>query len=238
MPVRRPRRRRRGAPTPIFSATSWTVKPMNTFLCDRRRDGHGIRHHDRRVGTLFSEKPARRRADARSPCAGVRRAGEKGDARTGTDPRTEFRGDAERHFDGRSGRLGQPLGHAAARSACAGERAGRRAVRENERFVSGAGAFVPARRAGRGRLPELRLRAGAHQRTRRPLFADSRRFASGLFGPDGRLRTGADSGQHDRAGRGAARRRFGAVRLVGHRRHDQRHHQRNLRAIRRNWRIR
>ena len=91
--------------------------------------------------------------------------------------------------------------------------------------MSGAGAFVPARRAGRGRLSELRLRAGAHQRTRRPLFADSRRFASGLFGPDGRLRTGADSGQHDRAGRGAARRRFGAVRFVGHRRHDQRHHQ-------------
>ena len=172
-----------------------------------------------------SEKPARRRADARSPCAGLRRAGEKGDARTGTDPRTEFRGGAERHFDGRSGRLGQPLGHAAARSPCAGERAGRRAVRENERFVSGAGAFVPARRAGRGRLSELRLRAGAHQRTRRPLFADSRRFASGLFGPDGRLRTGADSGQHDRAGRGAARRRFGAVRFVGHRRHDQRHYQ-------------
>ena len=46
-----------------------------------------------------------------------------------------------------------------------------------------------------------------------------------FFGPDGRLRTGADSGQHDRAGRGAARRRFGAVRFVGHRRHDQRHHQ-------------
>ena len=90
----------------------------------------------------------------------------------GTDPRTEFRGDAERHFDGRSGRLGQPLGHAAARSACAGERAGRRAVRENERFVSGAGAFVPARRAGRGRLPELRLRAGTHQRSGRPLFAN------------------------------------------------------------------
>mgnify|MGYP000352725150 CR=1 FL=1 len=46
-----------------------------------------------------------------------------------------------------------------------------------------------------------------------------------VFSADGRIRPGTDPGQHDRAGRGAARRRLGAVRVVGHRRHDQRHYE-------------
>ena len=96
---------------------------------------------------------------------------------------------------------------------------------EKTNAVPGTGAVVPARRACRGRLPELRLHAGAHQRSRRPLFADPGRFAPGILGPDGRIRPGADPGQHDRACRSAARRRFGAVRVVGHRRHDQRHYE-------------
>ena len=192
---------------------------------DHRRDGHGIRYHDRRFGALFPEKPARGRADARSPRVGLCLADAAGDASTRTDGRTEFRGGAERHLDGRGGRVGQPFRPAAPGGACSGERAGRRVVREDQRLVPGTGAVVPARRACRGRLPELRLHAGAHQRSRRPLFADPGRFAPGILGPDGRIRPGADPGQHDRACRSAARRRFGAVRVVGHRRHDQRHYE-------------
>ena len=48
--------------------------------------------------------------------------------------------------------------------------------------MPGTGAVVPARRACRGRLPELRLHAGAHQRPRRPLFADPGRINKGGHG--------------------------------------------------------
>lgn len=51
------------------------------------------------------------------------------------------------------------------------------------------------------------------------------RLAAALLGPQRRLRSRTDSRQHDRARGGDPRRRIGALRRVGHRRHDQHHHQ-------------
>ena len=54
------------------------------------------------------------------------------------------------------------------------------------------------------------------------ILVDSHPVFSALSGV---YRTGADSGQHDRPRRGDARRRLGTLRLLGHRRYDQHHHQ-------------
>ena len=136
----------------------------------------------------------------RDACPGLCHAAETDRAAGARDPGSQLQGGARRHCDGRSGRLGQPHRHPAPRSALAGERAQRRSLREDQRVVLGRRAPLPAGRTRGGRLPELRIHAGAHQRTRRPLFPDTYELG----------------------------RPFGPLRLVGHRRHDQHHHARTL----------
>ena len=196
-------------------------------LRHRRGGRHDFRHHDRCHGTLLSEEPAARRHRDRGADARLRSRASAGPYPCGRVARGQFRDRRKRHRHGSGRGVGQPQRHAPPRGPGPGQRARRRAVREDQCRLPGGGPEFPARRARGGRLPELRLRPGAHQRPRRPLLADSDRLASHLLVARGRLRPGADPGQHDRTRGGAARRRLGALRRLGHRRHDQRHHARS-----------
>jgi len=186
---------------------------------------HDHRHHDRCERALFPEESADGHYHRRGPHDELRSRAPRSNAKKRTVPRTQLRNHGKRNYHGRRSRLGQPQRNHASQSPGLGERPRPQNFRQHQFGLSGPGTRVPARRTRRGRLPELRFHAGAHQRARRTLFTDPRRFASRLLGTLGRLWTGADSGQHDRPRRGDARRRLGTLRLLGHRRYDQHHHQ-------------
>ena len=195
-------------------------------LHHHHRQGNDDRHHDRRLGPLPAGQPAGRTTAHRRGAVGrlqIRRT--ERHARRPLHHGTEFRtGRAGRRRRRSGGRDRPQLGHPQG-DAVAGQHSQQQAVRTNKRRHAGRRSEFPAGRARRGRMSELRLRAGTHQRSGRPLFANPARLAAALLGPQRRLRSRTDSRQHDRARGGDPRRRIGALRRVGHRRHDQHHHQ-------------
>ena len=87
-------------------------------------------------------------------------------------------------------------------------------------------AQLPVGPAGGEQLPELRFPPGAYQRSGRPVLANPDKQPSRHQCAERGIWAGADTGEHDREGRGGTRRRFGAVRRQCCGRNYQYHHQR------------
>ena len=197
-------------------------------LTPRLGDGERPPHFgvDRRDGALHAQKSPYRRLAGRSGRARLCAADTQGDhhprCHAGVGLRTRARVGARR-----CGGVGHPQCDETPLGTDTRECARRQNLRAHPKFVPLAGAEVPTRRARGRQLPELRFLASAHQRARRPLLAGAHRFASRVQQFGGYLRFGTDSDQHDRARRGDARRRFGTLRFVGHRRGDQCDHERS-----------
>ena len=85
---------------------------------------------------------------------------------------------------------------------------------------------LPVGPAGGEQLPELRFPPGAYQRSGRSVLANPDKQPSRHQCAERGIWAGADTGEHDREGRGGTRRRFGAVRRQCCGRNYQYHHQR------------